>query len=111
VTWTVAWTGGGQAGTVPGLTTTSTAAIRVVEVQAVVTAQPRRLMYVVIMRRAVCVVASTVSFGASQRARTTQQLPPSASAAASVTEDGGITYETASPIHARSRWVVRTAGS
>jgi hypothetical protein len=41
ISWTVAWNGGGQAGTVPGLTTTSTAAIRVVEVQAVVTGQPR----------------------------------------------------------------------
>ena len=36
VSWTVAWAGGGQGGTVPGLSTTSTAAVRVAEVQAVV---------------------------------------------------------------------------
>jgi hypothetical protein len=37
VSWTVSWAGGGQGGTVPGLSTTSTAAVRVAEVQAVVT--------------------------------------------------------------------------
>jgi hypothetical protein len=36
VSWTVAWAGGGQGGTVPGLSTISTAAVRVAEVQAVV---------------------------------------------------------------------------
>ena len=36
VSWDVVWAGGGQGGTVPGLSTTSTAAVRVAEVQAVV---------------------------------------------------------------------------
>ena len=39
VTWNVAWAGGGQGGTVPGLSTTSTIAVRVAEVQAVVAAE------------------------------------------------------------------------
>lgn len=37
VSWTVAWAGGGQDGTVLGLSTTSTVTVRVTEVQAVVT--------------------------------------------------------------------------
>ncbi|MDQ0772960.1 hypothetical protein QF026_001426 [Streptomyces aurantiacus] len=34
VHWTVTWTGAGQSGAFPGLTTTSTAAFRVAESQA-----------------------------------------------------------------------------
>jgi hypothetical protein len=34
VTWSVSWAGGGQSGTVPGLTSTATAAITVTESQA-----------------------------------------------------------------------------
>jgi hypothetical protein len=39
VTWTVTWAGGGQAGSFPPLTTTTTAAVRVAESQALVTAR------------------------------------------------------------------------
>jgi hypothetical protein len=37
VEWTVAWAGAGQAGTVPDVATTATTAVRVSEVQSVLT--------------------------------------------------------------------------